>query len=273
MPPPATMAAIRLVLEIPGRFGGATDGGAGSGSGSSSPGARKCGTWCASEDVAGGGAATGGGGATTGAGISEAGGGKIAGATGGSSVAPKAGAAGGTTPAGMGTGALDFSLNLAAASGAGVAIGGGATGDSPRDLSTGGIVPIGGNESGGGSTDAAATAAEGTSGITGAGSASAAWVGCGFTARRGFKRTFGSAEAIPLGCSPDAAVGGVVGAVGRGGGAERGGLPLAAPGPLPVVSGAGAMGAAAGPVGAGSLPARKRGFKRRAGGWDSSLIP
>jgi hypothetical protein len=63
--------------------------------------------------------------------------------------------------------------------------------------------------------------------------------------------------------------------VGGGKVAGRGGLPLSTPEPLPVVSVAGAMGAAAGPgpVGAGSLPTRKRGFKRRAGGWDSSLIP
>jgi hypothetical protein len=122
---------------------------------------------------------------------------------------------------------------------------------------------------------AAATAAEGAAGIAGTGTASAGWVGCGLTARRGFNRTLDSVEAIPPGFSPDATGGSVGGMVGGGKVAGRGGLPLSTPEPLPVVSVAGAMGAAAGPgpVGAGSLPTRKRGFKRRAGGWDSSLIP
>ena len=115
-----------------------------------------------------------------------------------------------TTPAGMGTNALGFSLNLAAASGAGAAIGGGATGNSIGDFPAGGIIPIGGNESGGGSTGAAATAAEGAAGIADTGTASAGWVGCRLLARRGFNRTFSSVEAIPLGFSPDAASGGAV---------------------------------------------------------------
>lgn len=143
-----------------------------------------------------------------------------------------AGAAGTTIPAGTGTGALGFSLNLAAASATDAAIGGGETGVSTGDGRTGGIIPIGGSVSGGGSTGDAATAAEevgappeGAVGAAGMDVASAgANVACGgggLAARRGFNRTRSSADAISPGFSPEAgaegdATGGVAGMAGMG---------------------------------------------------------
>ena len=226
------------------------------------------------ENLAGGGASTGGSGASTGAGTGEGGGGKVAAAIGESFVASVAGVAGAPIPAGTGTGALGFSLNLAAASSAGAAIGGGVTGGSTGDFATGGVIPIGGSGSGAGSTGDAATTVEGAGGggMEVASAGAAGWAVCGLTARRGFNRTRSSVEAIPSGFPPETA-GGVAGTAGRDAVAGGAWLPLSAPVPPPVVSAAGATGAAAGPVGAGSLPTRRRGFKRRAGGWDSSLIP
>jgi hypothetical protein len=169
-------------------------------------------------------------------------------------------------PGGTGIGALGFSLNLAAASAVGTANSDGGTGSTTGNFPSEGFVPIGGSESDGGSSGIAATAA-GRAAIS-----SDSVAGCassGSTERRGFNRTRGSGEAIRSGLSPAAAAG----LAGRGAGDDGGGLPEPAAVPLPVDSVAGATGAAAGIAAAGSFPTRNRGFKRKGGGWDSSLMP
>ena len=252
-------------------FGGTGKGG-GSGSNTSPAGPRICGTGGAPESFTGGGGAlTGGGGASTGAGLTKGGNGGIA-VAGRSSAEPVAGTAGATIPAGTGAGTFGFSLNLTAASLASAASGGGKMGGSAGDdFSPGGNTPIGGSDSGGGSAGSAPTAADcacgslgGAAGITGTDVTSTGvtdCVGCGLMASRGFNRTRGSVEAFPSDFSPNAGAGGVAGAAGMGAEEEERGLP--------VDPGEGATGAA----GAGSFPTCRRGFKRRAGGWDSSLMP